>query len=222
MWTKICGITDVETARWVLECGPSAIGLNFFPSSKRYVSPEVAAEISQMTPRHIETVGLFVNAAPSQISRVVRECGLTTIQIHGNESEEDLAEIQLLCPDTLLIRAFRCGPDDVFDVVNYLEICRNLGIHVDRCLLDAAVPGEYGGTGHQAPWQTIASEFDDPDAPPLILAGGLTAENVAQGIAKTKPWGVDVASGVETADGQKDRTLVQQFLDAVRECESST
>ena len=216
MWIKICGIKDVETARWLSDLRPDAIGLNFFPKSRRHVSLDMARQITKVIPDEIETVGLFVNADPSDIETTVKECRLSAIQIHGDESEETLAEIQMRCPDIVVIRAFRCPDDGLFEVVNYLEICRNLGVHVDRCLLDASVAGEFGGTGHTAPWDAIIREYDDPDSPPLILAGGLHPGNVGEAISQVQPWGVDVASGVESQDGNKNRDLVSRFLEAAR------
>ena len=207
MWTKICGIRDVATAVAVAQLRPQAIGLNFFDRSVRVVKPDVAAEIVRQLPPDVEPVGLFVNHTVEQIRGICLHCGLRTIQLHGDEPPEllaDLVEFQIL-------RAFRVGESGLADVELYLDRCRQLGRLPRACLADAKVSGAYGGTGQVAPWKLLREGWRF-DWPPLILAGGLNSTNVAEAIRTANPWGVDVAGGVESAPGQKDLSMVQEFL----------
>lgn len=207
MWTKICGIRDVSTAMAVAELGPRAIGLNFYEPSPRSVTVEVAAEIVRSLPERVEPVGLFVNHSLDEIRQICAACQLSTIQLHGDEPPEFLAELG----EFRILRAFRIGDEGLADVDNYLAECRKLGTRPWACLADAKVAGAYGGTGQVAPWTLLQSEWN-PDWPPLILAGGLNPRNVAAGIETVRPWGVDVAGGVESAPGSKDLSLVAEFL----------
>jgi phosphoribosylanthranilate isomerase len=137
---------------------------------------------------------------------------LRCVQIHGDESPEFLAELKGL----EIIRALRVGDGGLADVHGYLDRCRELGIRLRACLLDAHVAGSYGGTGRTAPWERIAAEYRRDVDPPLILAGGLTPENVVAAIDAVRPWGVDTAGGVEVAKACKDPDRVRQFLSFAR------
>ncbi|HEY3965005.1 MAG TPA: phosphoribosylanthranilate isomerase [Planctomycetaceae bacterium] len=209
MWIKICGIRDVETARAVAQAGADAVGLNFYSNSPRVVAPAVAAEIVSALPSGIEPVGVFVNHSLDEVRAITRECGLRTIQLHGDEPPEFVAALAL---DFQVIRAFRVGDDGLNQIETDLAACRRLGASPWACLIDAKVPGSYGGTGQVAPWETIRREYKSADWPPLILAGGLRPENVAQAVAAVVPWGVDVAGGVESSVACKDIALVRQFV----------
>ena len=219
MWIKICGIRDVETASWVAAFEPDAIGLNFYAQSARVVSRDVATEICRIVPDSIEKVGVFVNHSTAEIVRIVNECGLTAVQLHGDELPVEFDALRSALPTTKLLRAFRIditGAESIAAswrrIGEYLDTCRTVGVNPYACLIDAFVPGSYGGTG-QAIFEAVqTSEYDRYLWPPLILAGGLTPENVVRAVESVRPWGVDVASGVESSRGVKDRTLIERFI----------
>lgn len=215
MWIKICGIKDVETARRISGMGPDAIGLNFYQPSPRAVDFTVAAQIAAELPKAIEPVGLFVNHAEDEIRAGSKTCGLHTVQLHGDEPPGFAAAF----PELKIIRALRVGSDGLDKMSDYLTECNQLGTMPDYCLVDAHVPGQYGGTGQTVSWEMLAREYRRDEWPPLILSGGLNPENVAAAIRACRPWGVDVSSGVESTRGVKDLDLVQRFVDAAREFE---
>jgi phosphoribosylanthranilate isomerase len=216
MWVKLCGIRDVETARLAAECGADAIGLNFFGRSPRYVDPATARQIVDVLPPSVEAIGLFVNVPVEQIEAVAKACALTTIQLHGDEPPEFLAALRERLPTARVMRAFRVGDEGCGEIASYLEKCVRLGVTPWRCLVDARVSGSYGGTGAIAPWEIVAREYRTDLWPPLVLAGGLVAENVSAAIAGVKPWGVDVSSGIESSPGVKDPEAMRAFLRAAR------
>lgn len=214
MWVKLCGIRDVETAAAAAAAGADAIGLNFYRPSVRAVDVVTAARIVQSLPASVEPVGLFVNASLDEIETTATTCGLRTLQLHGDEPPELLAALRRY----RLIRAFRVGADGLRDVDDSLQRLAALDVSLFACLVDAHVPGAFGGTGRIAPWELLAREWPARPRPPLILAGGLTPANVAAGIAACRPWGVDVAGGVESAPGVKDAGLMRAFVAAARTC----
>jgi phosphoribosylanthranilate isomerase len=164
----------------------------------------------------VEPVGVFVNESAARIAELVERVGLRHVQLHGEESPEALAEIQRACPQIPLIRAWRMRAARLSDLADYLARCRQLSITISACLIDAHIAGSYGGTGAVVPWDRLRAEFRANQWPPLILAGGLHPGNVAAAIAAVAPWGVDVASGVESSPGVKDLALVERFLTAAR------
>jgi phosphoribosylanthranilate isomerase len=207
---KICGLTCVEDALACAELGADWIGLNFHPASPRYVDPDVASAIVEALPRRVTVVGVFVDRPVAEVAELADRVGLGTLQLHGHEPPEDLAALGRF----RVVRAFRLCPAGGWAIISeYLARAEALGHPPDSVLVDAYVPGLSGGTG-----TTIdPSLLDDrPALPRLILAGGLTPENVAQRIARGRPWMVDVASGVESAPGRKDRASVAAFIRAVR------
>jgi phosphoribosylanthranilate isomerase len=212
MWIKICGIKDVETARRIAAMGPDAVGLNFYPPSPRVTDIAVAAQVTAELPDPVEPVGLFVNHAADEVRALSKTCGLRTIQLHGDEPPGFAAAF----PEMNIIRALRVGSDGLEEMSAYLTECRRLGTMPDYCLVDAHVPGQYGGTGQTVSWEMLAREYRRDEWPPLILSGGLTPQNVAAAIRTCRPWGVDVSSGVESTRGVKDLELVQQFIEAAR------
>ncbi|MCL4113520.1 UNVERIFIED_CONTAM: hypothetical protein GTU68_033675 [Idotea baltica] len=198
-WIKICGITSPAAAVNVVECGPSAIGLNFYPPSPRCVTPSVACSIRKSIADGIEVIGVFVNESPEAIAVIADEVGLTGVQLHGDETPADIVNLRQLVK-TNVCKAFR------------IEQCELQDATPDRILVDARVKGVYGGSGERVDWSLVAVENRKWNCPPMILAGGLTAENVAEAIQTTSPWGVDVASGVEDESGEKNVSLVKQFV----------
>jgi phosphoribosylanthranilate isomerase len=219
MWVKICGIRDVATAEQVVSLNPDAVGLNFFAKSPRCVDREVAAEISARLPPEIESVGLFVNHELNDVVDTAQQCGLTMIQLHGDEPPEFLAELKGCSDDLQILRALRVDDRGLAEVAEYLAECRKLDVCLAGCLIDARVDGEYGGTGHTAPWDLLADQYDADRWPRLIVAGGLHPGNLADAIRVTRPFGVDVASGVESERGVKDLALVENFIQAARQAD---
>lgn len=209
MWTKVCGITSVEDAQVVADCHPSAIGLNFYRKSKRGIDAATACKIRKEIPSEIEAVGLFVNHTKDEIDEICMACELNTIQLHGDETPEFAAS---LCDRYQVIRALRVDDSGLEPIADEIEQLQSLlGDQLLGILIDAKVDGAYGGTGHTAPWDLLAEQWRS-EWPKLILAGGLTADNVAQAIERVHPWGVDVASGVELEPGRKSRDAVEAFL----------
>jgi phosphoribosylanthranilate isomerase len=207
---KICGITNPTDARLAADLGADAIGVNFYARSKRHVDEASAAAIVRTLPPFVEGVGLFVNLPLAEVFPLMqRVAGLRTIQWHGDRHEP--------CPPTSFrfIPAFQVGDaGDLARVTNYLEACQACDALPAAVLLDGQVAGQYGGTGQRAPWQLLA-EFRA--AVPVILAGGLTPENVAEAIRLVRPYAVDVASGVESAPGRKDAEKMRRFVAHARE-----
>ncbi|MDP1797084.1 MAG: phosphoribosylanthranilate isomerase [Planctomycetaceae bacterium] len=219
MWVKICGVRDVSTAACVAAFRPDAIGLNFYPPSPRYVEPTVAAQITAQLPAEIEAIGVFVHATAKQaheIAAIVRQIGLSGVQFHGTETPNDIAAVIHACPPG--IKAIRSWTPDGewMRLPRYVEDCRALGVEIAAILMDAHAPSQYGGTGKTVDWPALRSHYDTANWPPLLLAGGLKPENIADAIHSVQPWGVDVASGVESSPGVKDPERVQAFITNAR------
>ncbi len=194
---KICGITNVEDAQMAVEAGADALGFVFYAPSPRCVTPERARQIICTLPPFITTVGLFVDAAAAAINDIAKQCGLDRIQLHGRETPE-------FCKAVLrgVIKAFR---------IKNAESLSNLpSYRVSAYLLDAYVEGALpGGTGSAFAWELAAQA---KPYGPVILAGGLTPETVADAIVQVRPYGVDVSTGVERAPGLKDHRKVRAFI----------
>jgi phosphoribosylanthranilate isomerase len=207
---KICGLTSAEDALACAEAGVDWIGLNFHPGSPRCITRAQAVAIIGVLPPSVSPVGVFVNRPAAEVADVAECLGLKIVQLHGQEPVEDLLALR----DIQLIRAFRLGqPSDWRAVVDYLSQAHSIGRVPDAVLIDAYVAGHLGGTG-----TAVAVEVLDciPPLPRLILAGGLTPENVAAKVARVQPWMVDVASGVESIPGRKDPAKVTAFVNAAR------
>ena len=219
MWVKICGVRDEAALAAVTAARPDAIGLNFFPRSPRYIEPDAAARFAQALPPGIEAIGVFVNATrerAEEVAAIVTQVGLHGVQFHGDESPDDLAAVMAKCPaGTKAVRSWTADGDWA-RLPRYVEACRAGGVELSAILMDAAAPGQYGGTGQTVDWSALRAHYDFTTWPRLILAGGLKVENVAEAIRAVQPWGVDVASGVESAPGVKDSQRVRQFIEAAR------
>lgn len=212
MWIKICGINDLETAQRVAELQPNAIGLNFYEQTPRVVAVDVAARIVEELQDDIEPVGLFVNHSAAEIRRICTECQLRTIQLHGDEPPELIAELN----EFTVIRAFRVGGEGLAEMADYLDACTRLQATPEYSLVDARVPGTYGGSGQTVSWEMLSQEYQTDNWPPLIVSGGLTPQNIAEAIHRCHPWGVDVSSGVEKTKAVKDLSLVSEFINSAR------
>jgi phosphoribosylanthranilate isomerase len=197
---KICGITRPEDAELAAALGAWAIGFNFWPGSKRRVDPAVAAGIARELRRKVEPVGVFVNPTLDEVVRLVEGVGLTHVQLHGDEGPSFCTAVAERT-GARVIKALGVGSGaDIRDAERF---------HTDFHMLDAAAGSAYGGTGRTFDWALVQQRRSHV---PLILSGGLTPENVAEGIATVRPWGVDVASGVESAPGVKDPAKVEAFI----------
>jgi phosphoribosylanthranilate isomerase len=198
---KICGITNLADAQAVIEAGADALGFNFYEKSPRYLGLPAAAEISRQLPPFVMRVGVFVNAPEDLVLRAIGECGLSFLQFHGDEPPEICTQFGLMS-----MKAFR-----IRDAASLQELTK---YPTDAWLLDAFSPDERGGTGEKFNWD-LAIEAQKLGKP-IFLAGGLTPENIAEAVRKVRPFGVDVASGVESAPGKKDHTKVRAFIANVR------
>jgi len=207
---KICGVTTVNDARSAVQLGAEMIGLNFYANSPRYVSLEKAQTIATEVPL---TTGVFVNASSTEINRIAANVGLDWVQLHGDEPPEMLADI---CSDLSIIRVRCLGEGGIGSIVDDLEACRVKGREPDAVLVDATVPGQYGGTGKTADWLALKNYRDWLGDVPLILAGGLQAKNVAEAMAAVWPTAVDTASGVESSPGVKDIAKMRAFIKAAQ------
>ncbi len=194
---KICGITRLEDALAAAEFGADALGFVFYEKSPRYVRPEIAAEIIAQLPPFITSVGLFVNPDAAAVRTIIAHTALDLLQFHGDENNAFCA--QFTRP---FIKAIRMA--EALDL--HKEIEKYPGAR--GILLDAYDPQRYGGTGHTFEWSRVHGGLPKP----VIVAGGLTPENVAQAVAMTHPWGVDVSGGVEQSKGIKQRSLIEAFM----------
>ncbi len=214
MWVKICGVTSPNDASAVVAAGADAIGLNCYPKSKRYVTTEDATHIRNSVGDEVDVVLVFVNAPAGEAAEIVAGANPTAVQFHGDETVETLAEFHRLAPATKIVRAFRIGNDGTTGMSEAVASLQAANVPLAAILVDALVPGEYAGTGHQVPADLLK---DRPaDWPPLILAGGLTPQVVGSAAKEGMPWGVDTASGVETSPGVKNAEKVVRFVEAVR------
>lgn len=206
IYVKVCGVTRLEDAEMCAEAGVDAIGLNFFPGSKRYRAlAEVAAWLPRV-PAGLRRIALFVNAERGEIARVVGSGLFEGIQLHGDEPAEFTAEVQRLGLPVLRALALRSEADFV----------RIADDPADGFVLDAHAPGVYGGTGARSDWNLAAEAVRRFADRPMLLAGGLVPANVAAAVAAVSPWGVDTASGVESGPGRKDAAMVRAFVRAAR------
>jgi phosphoribosylanthranilate isomerase len=201
---KFCGITNLDDGREAARLGAWAIGLNHHPESSRFCEPQVATEIGASLKRRLEIVGVFVNPSLDELAAAAEDESLTMIQLHGDEGPAFCQEAarRTGCKVIKALRV-RSGAD-----VRAAEAYRT-AFH----LLDGYRPGSSGGTGESFDWELLAGRRSQV---PLILAGGLTPENVADGVAAARPFAVDVASGVEAEPGVKDHERMAKFMESAQ------
>ena len=204
---KICGLRDPEHARVAAAAGADAIGLVFYGPSPRFILAREAAAVAAVLPPYVMAVGLFVNATEAEVKQTLTHVRLDMLQFQGDEPP-DFCELFGIP----YVRAVRM--EEGVDLVEYAR--RFTGARA--LLLDAHVPGEAGGTGRMFDWSDIPRGLPVP----IILSGGLTAENVARAVREVKPWAVDVSSGVEASRGTKDPRKIVEFIRSVRSEDART
>lgn len=202
--SKICGITRIEDALAAAEAGADAIGLVFYAKSPRAVTAEQARAIIRALPPFVTTVGLFVNASRCELTEILEVVPLDLLQFHGDETPADCEGYH-----RPYIKAVRVRPGEDLEA-----ICKHYS-GASGILLDTYVAGVPGGTGEAFDWSLVPERLSKP----IILAGGLSAANVAQAIAQVKPYAVDVSGGVEAAKGIKDPQKIDAFMQAVHNAE---
>ncbi len=198
MFVKICGVTTPEDALLSAGLGADALGLNFVAASPRLISTRIATDIVRRLPAEVLTVGVFRNERRERVVQIANEVGLRVVQLHGDETPDDVAWVGERVPN--VIRALSAGNLDRYD----LEACGPV-----RLLVDAPEPG----SGMPFDWERLAAA---PPTRPYLLAGGLHPDNVVDAIHLLRPWGVDLASGVESRPGVKDPVKLQRFIAAAR------
>lgn len=205
---KICGLRQVEDIQATVHAGADAIGLVFYPPSPRAVTAEQAKILSQYIPPYVQLVGLFVNAQLDEIQTILQHVPLDVLQFHGDETPEQCQAIAQML-GRRWYKALQVKDDvDMEELLKQIDAYRQAG--ASAILLDAYHPNLKGGTGHTFDW----TKFPKSDIP-LILAGGLSPENVADAIQLTQPYAVDVSGGVEQSKGVKDSDKIYQFVQQV-------
>jgi phosphoribosylanthranilate isomerase len=197
---KICGITNLDDALAAVNAGADALGFMFYEKSPRNVPAKTAADIARQLPPFVAKVGVFVNASEETVRKTLAECGLDTLQFHGDETPE-------FCRRFAPFKVYKG-----FRVQNIESLQSLPTFRTDAWLLDSFAPDKPGGTGAKFNWD-LAIEAKKLGRP-IILAGGLTPENVADAVRKVQPYAVDVSSGVESSPGTKDHAKVKAFIQA--------
>jgi len=211
LWIKICANTSLEDALLAAEAGADAVGFVFAPSPRR-VTAEQVAEIVPGLPAQIEKIGVFVDAALEQIVSTIRTCGLTGVQLHSQSGPDAPTQLHAVFGPTLrILRVVHFGPEAGQQVRAFTA-----DPDVDAMLVDSRTAAAVGGTGIAFDWAEAAQTVFTNGRARLIAAGGLDPANVAEAIATLRPWGVDVASGVEASPGRKDPAKVRAFIAAAR------
>ncbi|MBA4387148.1 MAG: N-(5'-phosphoribosyl)anthranilate isomerase [Verrucomicrobia bacterium] len=197
---KICGCTNADDVNAAIDNGADYIGFVIYPGSPRCISPVMVTKILGKVGRKVKAVGVFVNERREFVERITGDCGLFAVQLHGNENPDDFAGMQVPVWRAVWMKGAEYEP-------------LPSKWHVERYVLDATVPGKYGGTGNTADWSKIG---DFVKACPVMLAGGLSPSNVESAIRLLRPLGVDVVSGIEAVPGRKDHAKMKSFFDAVK------
>ena len=203
MRVKICGITRTADAKICEDLGAHALGFIFYPESPRYIRPEEAAEIIAQTGPFIDKVGVFVNESAERVNEIAARCRLSMVQLHGEESPEYIRQIHVP-----VIKGWRVSADFDYQKLNQYRDC--------FVLLDAYVASGYGGTGKTFDWSRIPGEIRSK----LILAGGVSVENIAYIYQHIQPAAVDLSSSVESAPGVKDNDKIRVFMNAVKKIQT--
>ncbi|MFZ0661825.1 MAG: phosphoribosylanthranilate isomerase [Acidobacteriaceae bacterium] len=211
MWVKVCANTSLEDARMAAEAGANAVGFVFAESVRRVTVAQVRA-ITPHLPENIEKIGIFVDASLNDLIAAIRDCGLTGVQFHSG------------CESDVAARLRERFPPQRLRILNVIHFQRGVAMEmrvaqadqaVDAVVVDSRTAKLVGGTGIRFDWQAARGSFAGSPLR-LVVAGGLNPENVGEAIAALRPWGVDVASGVEAAPGKKDAARVRAFVENAR------
>ncbi|MEE9936862.1 MAG: phosphoribosylanthranilate isomerase [Deltaproteobacteria bacterium] len=200
MQVKICGITNLEDALFAAQYGAAALGFIFYPPSPRFVAPQKARDIIAGLPAHLVKVGVFVNEKKDVIDRIFEDCRLDMLQLHGDESPAFCRQF----PGRRIIKALELKSDGDPDQAAAFETA--------AILVDARQAGLYGGTGRTANWE-LACRMPRP----VILSGGLTEDNVLDGLRKVKPVALDINSGVEERPGKKNAAKIARMMQIIQQ-----
>ena len=214
LWIKICATTNLGDARSALDAGANALGF-ILTASPRQITPETAAAIIQALPPSVEKIGVVVNESPEALAKLAGDLGLTGLQLHGDESAEQLPEFRRALGLRKLIKTLQAREllADPARLDAYLRTHES----IDGILLDSGSPTARGGTGQTFDWGAMLPVVERiKEVAPVVIAGGLTPENVAEAIRLFDPCGVDVVSGVEEAPGKKDPAKLRAFIEAAR------
>jgi phosphoribosylanthranilate isomerase len=217
-WVKICGTTNLRDAQLSVSCGADALGFIFAPSPRR-VDAALAAEIVTALPDEVEKIGVFVDESPARVAETAGRVGLTGVQLHGDEAPGQLANFRRALGNRKMIKVLAAtelltGQDIL---AGYLQGRGS----IDAFLLDSGSPKQRGGTGVPFVWEKAVPLAKSIQVTmPLIIAGGLNAQNVGEALQWFHPWGVDVVSGVEREPGKKDEAKLREFIAAVRQQEA--
>jgi phosphoribosylanthranilate isomerase len=203
---KICGITNSADAMAAIDAGANLIGFNFYEKSPRHITPAEAAKIRAQLPQRVKAVGIFVNPRSADVMALRKSLKLDAVQLHGDESPDVVADIAAAAP---VIKAFRVEPEFPLAILDEYP-------GAFAFLFDAAHTGQYGGTGRTTDWDAARRAALSHR---IILAGGLKVENVAAAVRIVRPYGIDVASGVESSPGKKDHERLREFIQEVRRAE---
>jgi phosphoribosylanthranilate isomerase len=216
-WVKICGTTNLEDALTAVEAGADAVGFVFYEKSPRNISIDVAMGIVSRLPRHVEKVGVFVNDPVRRVDETVRQVGLTTAQVYSKSMEEWLAWYAAYDKKLMLAIPGSTLTDNLWTSLGSAEK------RISALLVDSGSGDTPGGTGDRFDWENAKlGIWNLGMRVPVVVAGGLTPENVGGAIKTLRPWGVDVASGVESQPGKKDSVKVRAFVKAVRDSDRKT
>jgi phosphoribosylanthranilate isomerase len=218
-WVKICGTTNLHDAQLCVAAGANAVGFIFAPSP-RQIEPATAAEVVCELRGEIESIGVFVNQTPERVAEIARSMALAGVQLHGEEPARSLPEVRRLLGDRKVIKTLSAPglQNGEIDLAAYLLERESM----DAILLDSGQPQQRGGTGTSFDWEAIRPIAEQiRRRVPLIIAGGLNSDNVAHAIELFQPWGVDVASGVESSAGLRDEAKLRDFVAAVRRVPAS-
>lgn len=211
LWIKICANTSLEDALLAAEAGADAVGFVFAPSPRRVTADQVAV-IAPRLPADLEKIGVFVDAAFEEIAAAVRQCGLTGVQLHSEIDGDTGAALRAAFgPALKILRVVHFGPEALAQAKSYADDPNVAGV-----LVDSRTATAVGGTGVAFDWDEAARTLFADGKLKLIAAGGLKPENVGEAIRLLRPWGVDVASGVESAPGRKDSERVRAFVQHAR------
>lgn len=201
---KFCGLTREEDVDCAVKAGVHALGFMLYDKSKRYVSVERAGELARRVPPFVSRVGVMVNPSLEEVQSAVQVGGMDCIQLHGDESPDFIAKIEVP-----VIKAFRIRDRESLKILSDFSGAR-------AWLLDSYAPGELGGTGHSFNWGLL-SELSGSTVP-VILAGGLSPDNIFDAVRTVQPYGVDVSSGIESAPGIKCHSRINEFMAEVHRC----